>query len=1598
MSDLLNSLSKRLSMFANSLDEKAKAVNNERKKENKIEQEIIGDIRYKTKSLSTPNDIVCFNDKIVVGLNVDFKNINIDIDDILPIYDNKGIQEDNNFLNNKDFISKIKSLMSYNPDTYLFKITVVDNNLYVIFNTSKTRINLKTFQWTNTAGVVTYGGEAVNKKLDNGNFIQWNAIPADSFNTGILPNKPINDMVFLSIAGGEISFARVNDTKVDRSIFKEKIVSNQVVSDTKAYLADYEGFIAIKVDLIDEDSRFYIFNKLSGSINRADGIRNSLVVIGDGDGCVFSNGYLLTKSDEFKIFNVADNYDYQKTIVSPNGEDVMYVFFSKETQDYTIYPYNIVEKEVHQYINASGFTVLDDGTMYISKYQKTPSQIHNLQKMRTPFLSAENFYNLENNRTGDGLFAKVNNSSIVEFLSNVFNIINISRISDNNKNKFMSVTQLISDVKHKSGWTKNYPELNLINDDLDVVNSISLNFIQEIERHGIKKIEDVSRVADATSAVQKFLVINNPELIKDIEGVALVVSGIDKEINSIGELESSVEDKALVDEVNALKTRLFKAKEDAGRRLVEIVANKESFNQFYDIIVEIKSDLEAASSVSVIKSIKDRVDSLSNSIGLINDELAVLDIDDIGDFESIQSSLTGVYSEINMIKGDIERKYNNIFVEENGNRFESSVDLLNQYLSNELSRVSNLTDLEDAHIKVNGRIDSLENQFSGFEEYSFRLSEIRVSLENSVESKRELIINENNKLIIQLEKSFTLNLNSIRGRINKLESVDKLNEFFASDTFVNRAIETAKKIADMGDTVKSESLISKITSLKDSSFRDVRDRQDLYTDGGTFIKLGRNKFPVNRDPFRVNIIHQEDGLYASLSSTDFRRKLTGDVEQYADIYDMTVSSENDDVSRAEYLAYNLIEKFGFNYSNINDLIDQGLLLGEIREILSSNIDGGYSVGVHDIDAESIVKSIIVPLSTNIGETMVNNKSYISLFETLISLGGDISIDNIRELKNVNDFCKKINNYDPLIEIMGAKSKHNVKGLSHFEIFNGDFKAFSLLIDAYDSDENTVLSISSETNDMADKIIEFSGLGKHKENLGSSYNGDFSSLFRGIRTSIRLSVDSLGLIVNQDDIYMAVLVKLFSQSNLRMYYFDFEIVESKQNVVVSDLRSRHDKIENGVLNINLENFLSNCKNIKDSVSLRFNELRDIKSKHIREYEKSLSIDSFVAKPISSFIRNRLITNSYLDIIGNNLAKQIGSSGANGSSDQMGLLMLISPPGYGKTTLVEYIASKMGMVFVKINCPSIGYDVKSLDPSEAKDLTSRREIEKINNSFEMGNNVMLYLDDIQHTNPELLQKFISLCDATRTVDGVIDGEQRTFDLKGKKFSIVMSGNPYTESGEVFKVPDMLANRADVYNLGDMLSDQKDLFDMSYIENSLTANDLTRPVAFRDLNDLYEMVDYILERKPNLSGVKFNYNQSDLSNITDMVKSMMEIKKVVSKVNQEYILSSTIGDEFRKEPAFKLQGSYRNMNKMVSKLFIGITKKELDDLIMDHYNSESQTLTNAAEENILKFKSIYGNITDDEKIRLEEIREQFIDSRKNENEELIKIAEAIKSLRDR
>jgi len=94
----------------------------------------------------------------------------------------------------------------------------------------------------------------------------------------------------------------------------------------------------------------------------------------------------------------------------------------------------------------------------------------------------------------------------------------------------------------------------------------------------------------------------------------------------------------------------------------------------------------------------------------------------------------------------------------------------------------------------------------------------------------------------------------------------------------------------------------------------------------------------------------------------------------------------------------------------------------------------------------------------------------------------------------------------------------------------------------------------------------------------------------------------------------------------------------------------------------------------------------------------------------------------------------------------------------------------------------------------------------------------------------------------------------------------------------------------------------------------------------------------------------------------------------VNQEYIHSAGQADEFRTEPAFKLQGSYRNMNRLAEKVVPIMNDQEVLDLVLDHYRNESQTLTTGAEANLLKFKELVGLLADAEKARWEEIKKTF------------------------
>ncbi|MGL5354371.1 MAG: AAA family ATPase, partial [Clostridium sp.] len=455
-----------------------------------------------------------------------------------------------------------------------------------------------------------------------------------------------------------------------------------------------------------------------------------------------------------------------------------------------------------------------------------------------------------------------------------------------------------------------------------------------------------------------------------------------------------------------------------------------------------------------------------------------------------------------------------------------------------------------------------------------------------------------------------------------------------------------------------------------------------------------------------------------------------------------------------------------------------------------------------------------------------------------------------------------------------------------------------------------------------------------------------------------------------EILSEVIVMLIeNNSNIgRVVYID-------SKVTVTGLVGSHSVVNGGEYKLGYTNFINKLKHFNEVVVNDFITFQNIKKELISDFKNKLHLDDFKPKVLSSFVRNQLIDKVYLPLIGDNLAKQIGVVGENKRTDLMGMLLLLSPPGYGKTTLMEYIASRLGIILVKINGPSVGHEVTSLDPDKANNTGARDEIIKLNIALKMGNNVMIYVDDIQHCNPEFLQKFISLCDGQRKIEGVYNGIGQTYDLRGKKVAVVMAGNPYTESGEKFKIPDMLANRADVYNLGDMLMENEEAFKMSYIENCLTSNPVLANLASGSQKDLYALIEMANGAERENVNFEGNYSIDELNEYTDVIEKLCIVRDMVLKINMEYIYSASQADEYRNEPPFKLQGSYRNMNKIAEKVVSVMNNEELFKRMIASYENDAQTLTTGAEANMLKWKELALCITKEEKERFDEIKKIFV-----------------------
>ncbi len=1601
---------RRLLEQASELASKAEALNEKRKKVfGGAELALLANERVRTEHNGIARDVISVAGHLLFGFQV-FMGLKTEtnVEDVFALYKferKEGTDEwdleqvpfegPGAFLADEAFVKELRDTFKYYAkDARLLRLRRTDNRLLAILQIGSTTQNVKVLRWSiDAAGRVTYmdaRGDDDAKHPKQHDF-EWTPTRREDHVTGG-PHPHINilDSVFVETVGGDLTIKIENNTKDGKGIYREPVDDpNQTLDDAEVSYAKVGNLILIKVKPFREETiRYLVFNSRVQRVVRIDAIGLACHELPEDHGIVFPGGYYL-QSGEYKVFD-GDTSDlrFEREIKSPNGEDVLYVYHHDESGEYVLLPYNLIRKEVTAQIRCNGYSLFADGTMAHFRAVTEPTRVHPLQIWRTPFFTVEHAAAAP--RDGSYL-AKIGNADLVRGISDALALRKLALTERPSRNTYEDVISAVTRAVDAHYWLGHAETGDLLS-TLHAIKKTCELVLDEFDK--VEAIEKRAQEAlvQAQAAQKELLVKVRPD---DLHAVEDYLRALTTLRHQRGQIISLKELRGMdLHALTALENELVARSNEVNEACVEFFLQDDAFKPLVDKLDAVVGKVEAVAKVTELTAFGEELDVVQQGLTLLAEVVGSLKIDDATARTRILEGVSAAFAHQNRARAVWQSKKKELGGKESRAEFAAQFRLFGQAVTGAIAVCDTPEACDEQLSKLLLSLEELEGKFGDLDEFTADLAAKREEVNDAIGARRQQLLDERHRRAQNLMTAAERILSGVARKARTFKTVDELNAYFASDAMVLKLGDVQAQLQAIGDSVKADEVASRLKSARQDSLRAMRDKAELFDGGENVIKLGQHRFSVHTQPLELVLVPREGTMMLHLTGTDFFEAIEDPaLNEARDLWDQTLVSETSDVYRGEFLAASMFldAEDGKNDLSIEKLIGAtrtsgeeapksrapGALLEQVRAYAQERLDEGYERGVHDADAALILERLLA-LRSSAGLLRFSPNARAIAILWFSALPEDQKKVLHARGKSLGRLREETGN--------GAAQAELAR-----ELESGiEKRAKELGIDATRGEVTSaarylVLELAAArlrfvTSAAADSLVR--GLLGFLDENGSrrAFEDEMRALEGHLAARLGVALAYVDAFVTNKKLdHARNLVREAAVMLVMDRAVEREPSAATVETPVDGLLGAHARIQNRSMKLAIDELLARLVPFIQEAAPRFRAFRKTKADVIDREKSRLRMTEWTPRVLTSFVRNRLIDQVYLPLVGANLAKQLGALGDKKRTDLMGMLLLVSPPGYGKTTLMEYVASKLGLVFMKVNGPAIGHDVTSLDPSEAKSATARQEVEKINLAFEMGNNVMLYLDDIQHTNTELLQKFISLCDGQRRVEGVWKGKTRTYDLRGKKFCIVMAGNPYTESGARFQIPDMLANRADTYNLGDILGGQEELFASSYIENSLTSNPALAPLATREPADVQKLVRMAKGEDVPLTDLSHGYSAAEVEEILGVLRHMMTVQKLLLQVNREYILSASQEDAYRTEPPFKLQRSYRNMNKLAEKVVSAMNADELEQLISDHYASESQTLTTGAEQNLLKLAEIRGRVTEEQKARWKEIKDAYVRTRR-------------------
>ncbi|WP_420311418.1 DNA repair ATPase [Streptomyces sp. YS-B37] len=1565
----------RLAAQAAELARRAEALNARRTEEfGSTRLELTGTERLDTEHPAAPRDLVAVGDTLLFGRQVSHGvTRETTVADVLALHDRhelRRLPEDAvpGLLDDPDFVREFTALHRYYRQARLLQLRRVEGKLLTVFRTGEKADDIRVLRWAvpedgRSATFLDAHGER-DHVLPPPYDVDWTETAREDQVPGRHPHVRIQDGLYVGTVGGTLTVKVEDDTETGEGIYSEPVDEPlQSAADAEIAYARVGALVLLRVRPYKEESRRYlVFNTLTKGVVRLDGIGLSCRRLPEEQGIVFPGGYCLA-TGAWKTFEVdTSGLELERVVRSPNGEDVLFAYRARVPGRSLLLPYNMIRKEVANPLSCQGWALFDDGVLTVLRAggEGETARVHPVRVWRTPFVS-DTYAAAQ--LVGSGPLFRVGNADLVRGISDCLSLAGAVAGMEPTAEVYEALVGACVRAADSYHWLGD-AELGALGGPLEEVRGTAEQVLAEFETVRTLTGQAADALAGASERLTGLVRRLRGEVPRDAAGWVAGLTELRRAQGHVLTLkEMRYADTARIEEVAGQAEAELGA---FGQRAVAFLGREDAFAGHHELIGGLVAEAGQLATVAQSAPVAARLDELTDGLRTVTEVIAGLDIGDATVRTSILERIAEVLGGVNRARATLDARRRELQDREGRAEFAAEFALLGQAVTGALADATTPEACDTQLARLLVQLENLEARFTDFDDFLADLTGKRTEIYETFAARRQALADERARKAEQLAASATRVLETVVRRAATLADADAVSTYFASDPMVTKIHRTVARLRDLGDQVRAEELTGRLASAREEAARALRDRADLYTDGGRTLRLGRHRFAVNTEPLDLTLVPSGDGLAFALTGTDYRTPVRDpEFAETRRFWDRPLPSESPQVYRAEHLAARLLDEHG-----AQALAQEPDLAALVRRAAQESYDEGYERGVHDHDATAILTAVLRRYE---GAGLLRHQP-VARARALEFWAQDTSPEERAGwTRRARSLARARDTFGPTPAVADF--------LTELAGHTGESAAAYLFDELTTGPEGFVISAAART--LLDKFRRAVGSSAYDDDVRAV--ADLPARRQLVEAWLTAYTTASGTEADPGDLAEAVAAELCP--DVPRYESDARLTET-----VGGLLGTHPRIKAGALSLRVNEFLGRAREFRASDVPGHRAYQRRRTALVAAERARLRLDEYRPRVMSTFVRGRLVDEVYLPLVGDSLARQIGTTGEGRRTDTSGLLLLVSPPGYGKTTLMEYVAERLGLVLVKVSGPALGHGVTSLDPAEAPNATARQEVEKVNFALAAGNNVLLHLDDIQHTSPELLEKFIPLCDATRRVEGVWEGVPRTYDLRGKRFAVCMTGNPYTESGGRFRVPDMLANRADVWNLGDVLTGKEAVFALSFVENALTSNPVLAPLAGRDRADL-DLLIRLAEGDPSARADQLSYacDPAELGRVVAVLGQLLTARDTVLAVNSAYMASAGATDAARTEPPFRLQGSYRTMNRIAQRIEPVMNSRELAAVVDDHYTAEAQTLATGTEANLLKLGELRDTLSAEQAVRWAELKAAYVRERGTGEDEPLRRAVA-------